>query len=292
MGRAIDGQTLPQSGAADGKRSRGRKSVTSNIADSIAATSMRHRSSVRRPISIRRGLARCSRHGAKNEIGDGALHQALRATIPRRATVPTSRSKLARGLALNEHQQDVQRRARAFAATELAPVAAALDRTGSIPRAIIDAAGRAGLLGPSPDFIAYVAGLIEISKEWAALGAVIAVHNSLVCYPISRFGNAAQKQKYLSILTEHQQLGCYAFAEPAAGSDAGAFGRLLLRTGHFVLNGHKRFVTSGRQHGSRSSTPSPIVQGRDGLSAFIVETDRPASCWPDHESGPSCDGGG
>ena len=179
--------------------------------------------------------------------------------------------------ALNEHQQDVQQRARAFAATELAPVAAALDRTGTIPPAIIDAAARAGLLGPEPDFIAYVAALIEISKEWASLGAVIAVHNSLVCYPISRFGDEAQQRKYLSMLTEQKQLGCYAFAEPSAGSDAGAIRTTAVADGdHFVLNGHKRFVTSGRH--ARVAIVYALTdpsKGRDGLSAFIIEADTP-----------------
>src|SRR5688572_26596062 len=138
--------------------------------------------------------------------------------------------------ALNEHQKDVQQRARAFAATEVAPVATALDRTGSIPPAIIDAAARAGLLAPEPDFVAYVAALIEISKEWASLGAVIAVHNSLVCYPISRYGDTAQKKTYLLRLTEQNQLGCYAFAEPSAGSDAGAIRTTAVSDGnHFVL---------------------------------------------------------
>ena len=179
--------------------------------------------------------------------------------------------------ALDEHQQDVQRRAQAFAAAEVAPVAAALDRTGSIPRAVIDGAARAGLLGPQQDFVAYVAALIEISKEWASLGAVIAVHNSLVCYPISRYGDAAQKAKYLSLMNEQKQLGCYAFAEPSAGSDAGAIQTTAVADGtHFVLNGHKRFVTSGR-HARVAIVYAMTDQsrGRDGLSAFIVETDTP-----------------
>ena len=179
--------------------------------------------------------------------------------------------------ALDEHQQDVQRRARAFAATEVAPVAAALDRTGSIPPAVINGVAEVGLLGCEHDFVAYVAGLIEISKEWASLGAVIAVHNSLVCYPISRYGDAAQKNSYLSRLTGQKQLGCYAFAEPSAGSDAGAIRTTAVAAGDdFVLNGHKRFVTSGRQ--ARIAIVYALTdpsKGRDGLSAFIVETDTP-----------------
>ncbi len=124
--------------------------------------------------------------------------------------------------ALTEHQQDVQRRARMFAASQVAPVASELDRKGSIPAAIIAGAAEVGLLGCERDFVAYVAGLIEISREWASLGAVIAVHNSLVCYPIARYGDSAQKNTFLTRLTDKRELGCYAFAEPLAGSDAGA----------------------------------------------------------------------
>ena len=77
--------------------------------------------------------------------------------------------------ALNEHQQDVQRRAREFAVSEVAPVASDLDRKGTMPPAIIDGAAALGLLGCEHDFVAYVAGLIEISKAWASLGAIVAV---------------------------------------------------------------------------------------------------------------------
>jgi butyryl-CoA dehydrogenase len=178
---------------------------------------------------------------------------------------------------LSDHQRDVQRRAREFATTVVAPVASTLDRAGSIPPSILDGAAATGLLGREQDFVAYVAGLIEISKQWASLGAVIAVHNSLVCYPVARYGTAAQKAKYLAQLTGDQQLGCYAFAEPSAGSDAGAIRTTAVADGsHFVLNGHKRFVTSGRQ--ARLAIVYALTdpsRGRDGLSAFIVETQTP-----------------
>ena len=179
--------------------------------------------------------------------------------------------------ALTEHQQDVQRRARAFAVSQVAPIASEFDRKGTIPPAIIDGAAGLGLLGCEHDFVAYVAGLIEISKQWASLGAIIAVHNSLVCYPISRYGDSVQKRQYLSLLTDQKQLGCYAFAEPSAGSDAGAIRTTAVADGdQFVLNGHKRFVTSGRH--ARVAIVYALTdpsKGRDGLSAFIVETGTP-----------------
>jgi alkylation response protein AidB-like acyl-CoA dehydrogenase len=179
--------------------------------------------------------------------------------------------------ALTGHQQDVQRRARAFDKTDIAPVVSVYDRVGRIPPEIIAGAAEVGLLGCEHDFVGYVAGLIEIAKEWASLGAVIAVHNSLVCHPISRYGDASQKKRYLARLTDQQQLGCYAFAEPMAGSDAGAIRTTAVADGDvFVIDGHKRFVTGGRQ--ARIAIVYALTdpaKGRDGLSAFIVETDTP-----------------
>ena len=171
---------------------------------------------------------------------------------------------------LNDHQQDVQRRAREYAEATVAPVAAELDRQGRCPAEIIAGVAGLGLLGCEHDFVAYMAGLVEISKAWASLGSIIAVHNSLVCYPISRYGTDAQKKKYLSLLTDQKQLGCYAFAEPSAGSDAGAIRTTAVADGDvFVLNGHKRFVTSGRQATRRDRLrPDRTVKGPRGLSAF------------------------
>jgi alkylation response protein AidB-like acyl-CoA dehydrogenase len=134
-----------------------------------------------------------------------------------------------------------------------------------------------GLLGGERDFVAYVAALVELSKVWASLGAVVSVHNSLVCFPISRYGDAAQKTTYLPLLTGQGQLGCYAFAEPLAGSDAGSIRTTAVADGdHFVLNGHKRFVTSGRH--ARVALVYALTdpsKGRDGLSVFIIETGTP-----------------
>jgi butyryl-CoA dehydrogenase len=179
--------------------------------------------------------------------------------------------------ALNGHQQEVQLKAREYAASTIAPIADDLDREGRCPLEIVSGVADLGLLGCEHDFVAYVAGLVEISKAWASLGAVVAVHNSLVCYPIARFGTDTQKTQYLPLLTSQKQLGCYAFAEPLAGSDAGAIRTTATLDGDgFVLNGHKRFVTNGAQ--SRVAIVYALTdgsRGRDGLSAFIVDTDTP-----------------
>jgi alkylation response protein AidB-like acyl-CoA dehydrogenase len=135
-----------------------------------------------------------------------------------------------------------------------------------------------GLLGgATADYIGYVAALSEISRVWAALGAILSVHNSLVCYPIVKFGTDAQRQRYLQLLTKERQLGCYAFAEPAAGSDAGSIQTTAVLAGDsYLLNGQKAFVTNGRQ--ARVAIVYALTdpaKGREGLSAFIVEMNSP-----------------
>jgi alkylation response protein AidB-like acyl-CoA dehydrogenase len=171
---------------------------------------------------------------------------------------------------------------REYAAREIEPVASALDRNGSYPAEPVDALGRLGLMGAfvpvehggtGEDYVAYIAALEEVSKAWAALGAIVSVQNSMVCYPILRFGDDAQKRRFLPMLIREKQMGCYAFAEPSAGSDAGAIQTTAVPDGDaYVLNGQKLFVTNGRA--ARLAIVYALTdpsRGRDGLSAFIVD---------------------
>ena len=187
---------------------------------------------------------------------------------------------------LTERQADFRQKVREFADRALDPAAAELDRKENCPAEIIDALAQLGLTGAfvpeehggaGEDYVSYIAALEEISRAWASLGAIVSVHNSLVCYPILRFGDEAQKRKYLPLLTREKQMGCYAFAEPAAGSDAGAIQTTATADGDsFVLNGQKVFVTNGRL--ARIAIVYALTdasRGRDGLSAFIVDKDTP-----------------
>src|SRR5229473_2602798 len=94
---------------------------------------------------------------------------------------------------LSERQQLFQQRIRAFAARAIEPAAADLDRRELCPPDMLGALAEHGLLGTfvpaelggsGQDYVSYVAALEEISKASASLGAIITVHNSLVCYPI------------------------------------------------------------------------------------------------------------
>jgi alkylation response protein AidB-like acyl-CoA dehydrogenase len=187
---------------------------------------------------------------------------------------------------LTATQARLQQNVHEYAAREIDPAASALDRTGSFPTDVIDALASLGLMGAfvpveyggaGGDYLGYIAALEEISKAWASLGAIISVQNSMVCYPILRFGDEAQKRMFLPQLTRDKQIGCYAFAEPSAGSDAGGIQTTATAAGdEFVLNGRKAFVTNGRA--ARFAIVYALTdaaRGRDGLSAFIVDKSTP-----------------
>jgi alkylation response protein AidB-like acyl-CoA dehydrogenase len=183
---------------------------------------------------------------------------------------------------LTAKQAGFQQKVHDHAARELDPVASALDRNGSYPTDVIEALAPLGVMGAfvptefggaGEDYVSYIAALEEVSKAWASLGAIVSIQNSMVCYPILRFGDEAQKRKFLPQLTRDKHIGCYAFAEPSAGSDAGGIRTTATADGEwFVLNGQKDFVTNGRAASlAIVYALTDAARGRDGLSAFIVD---------------------
>jgi alkylation response protein AidB-like acyl-CoA dehydrogenase len=98
------------------------------------------------------------------------------------------------------------------------------------------------------------------------------VQNTLVNYPINRYGSDALKAKYLPRLTA-DTIGAYALSEPSSGSDAfGMATRAEQRGGNWVLTGRKMWITNGAEAGIyivfANTDPSA---GYKGITAFIIE---------------------
>jgi len=187
---------------------------------------------------------------------------------------------------LTEEYRMVQETTRNFAERELKPVASSMDRDGIYPTELIKTLGRMGLMGvfvPSEyggagmDVISYIIALEEISKAWASLGTIMSVNNSLVCASLLRFGTETQKKQYLEPLAKGDSLGCYALTEPASGSDAGSIQtRAQLVDDTYVLNGNNVFTTNGgRANVALVYAVTEPTQGKQGLSAFLIETNTP-----------------
>ena len=186
-------------------------------------------------------------------------------------------------LELNEQQKMIQKMVREFAEKEIAPVASDLDKKGEYPDEILKKMAKLGLLGiiiPSEyggaglDTISYVTIIEEISKRCASTGVITSVHNSLVAWPIIKYGTEKQKKKYLPVLAKGEKIGAFAGTEPNAGSDLGSMQTTAeLRGGKYVINGNKTFITSGPKAGVIILfAVTDKNAGSKGISAFIVES--------------------
>jgi alkylation response protein AidB-like acyl-CoA dehydrogenase len=112
----------------------------------------------------------------------------------------------------------------------------------------------------------------EISKVDASAAIVVDVQNTLVNYPINRYGSETQKAKYLTRLTS-DTVGAYALSEPGSGSDAfGMATRATRADGGWRLDGSKLWITNGAEAETfvvfANTDPS---QGYRGITAFLVE---------------------
>ncbi|MDH7485407.1 MAG: acyl-CoA dehydrogenase [Anaerolineae bacterium] len=187
---------------------------------------------------------------------------------------------------LTEEQRMTREMVRDFAENEIRPLAQERDRTGEFPWELIRKMGPLGLLGlPIPeeyggagaDTVCYAIAIEEIARVCGSTAITVAAHTSLGTYPIYRFGNEAQKRKYLPRLASGQGLAAFGLTEPEAGSDAGAIKTRAVRDGdEWVLNGQKIFITNG-------SIADVVVvaavtdpdKGPRGISNFIVEKGTP-----------------
>jgi alkylation response protein AidB-like acyl-CoA dehydrogenase len=112
----------------------------------------------------------------------------------------------------------------------------------------------------------------EISRIDASAAIVCDVQNTLVNYPITRYGSDAQRSKYLPRLVG-DTIGAYALSEPGSGSDAFGMGtRAEKRGDRYVLTGRKMWITNGAEAEIyvvfANANPSA---GYKGITAFIVE---------------------
>jgi butyryl-CoA dehydrogenase len=187
-------------------------------------------------------------------------------------------------LELNDQQKMIQKMVREFAEKEIAPIAAELDEKGEYPTKILDKMAKLGLLGiiiPNEyggaglDTISYATVIEEISRKCASTGVITSVHNSLVSWPIMKYGTEEQKKKYLPILAKGEKIGAFAGTEPNAGSDLGAMTTTAeLKGDKYIINGDKTFITSGPEAGVIIVfAVTDKSAGAKGISTFIVEND-------------------
>ncbi|MGQ0539210.1 MAG: acyl-CoA dehydrogenase family protein, partial [Gemmatimonadaceae bacterium] len=149
----------------------------------------------------------------------------------------------------------VREMVRSFARDEVAPIAARYDASAEFPWETVKKMGGLGLLGvPWPeeyggaglDLLSYMIVIQELAKVDASHGLTVSAHTTLGTLPIYRFGTEEQKRRYVPLLASGRVLGGFGLTEEGAGSDAGGTRTTAVRrSGCYVLNGSKRFITHG-----------------------------------------------
>ena len=185
---------------------------------------------------------------------------------------------------LTEEQLAVRDAARDFAQKELLPGVIDRDTHERFPAEQIKALGELGFMGmmvdpkyggSGMDTVSYVLAMEELSKIDASASVCVSVNNSLVCWGLEKYGNEAQKEKYLVPLASGQKIGAFCLSEPEAGSDATSQRTTAEDKGdHYLLNGTKNWITNGNS----ASTYLVIAQtnpekGHKGINVLIVERD-------------------
>ena len=184
-----------------------------------------------------------------------------------------------------EHEE-LRAKIRTFAEEEIKPIAFMLDQQNEFPGDAIRKLGEMGWMGiPFPkeyggaglDALSYAIAVEELSRVDGGAGVILSAHVSLGSWPIFAFGTEEQKQKYLAPLARGEKIGAFGLTEPNAGSDAGGVQTTAVEDGdEWVINGTKCFISNGPIAGIYTVLASTNKKaGAMGLTAFIVERDRP-----------------
>jgi alkylation response protein AidB-like acyl-CoA dehydrogenase len=183
-------------------------------------------------------------------------------------------------------QKQMRRMARQFAKAELAPIAKEIDEEGRFPWEAVEKMGPLNFFGmqaprqyggAETDSISYCLVIEEISRVCAAMGLTVAVHNSVVVFPLSQFGNQDQKARFLPALSSGEKIGAFCLTESNAGSDAMSIESTAIRDGDsYVINANKIFVTNGGVADTLIIFAS-VIPGdvKKGFSAVLVERGTP-----------------
>jgi isovaleryl-CoA dehydrogenase len=169
-----------------------------------------------------------------------------------------------------------------FAAAEIAPRAAEVDRSNNFPMDLWRKFGALGVLGVTVEeeyggaamgYLEHVVAMEEISRASASVGLSYGAHSNLCVNQIRRNGRAEQKKKYLPKLISGEYVGALAMSEPGAGSDVvGMKTRAVKKGDRYILNGTKMWITNGPDANVLVVYAKTDPEaGSKGITAFLIE---------------------
>jgi butyryl-CoA dehydrogenase len=183
---------------------------------------------------------------------------------------------------LTEEQGMIRAMVRDFSREVIQPTALERDRTGEFPKEHLKTMGELGLMGMNVpteyngagvDVVSYSVALQEIAYACASTAVIMSVHNSVACGPLYLFGSEYLRETFLKPLAAGKRIGSFALTEAGAGSDPASQRTMAVKDGSsYIINGSKRFITSGK-NSDLTVVTAYTDKGRRhrGISAFVVE---------------------
>ncbi|WPR71890.1 acyl-CoA dehydrogenase family protein [Flavobacterium sp. NG2] len=155
---------------------------------------------------------------------------------------------------LTDEHKLVRDSARAWVKKAVSPIIEDYAQRAEFPKEIIPGLGEIGGFGPyipteyggaGLDQISYGLLMQEIERGDSGIRSTSSVQSSLVMYPIWKYGDEAQRMKYLPKLATGEMMGCFGLTEPNYGSDPGSMITNFKDKGdHFLLNGAKMWISN------------------------------------------------
>lgn len=156
---------------------------------------------------------------------------------------------------------------------------------GCTPASLWRAAGAAGLLGVTipPEYggagadFRFEAAIIEQLGRYNALNITIPLQSSVIAPYILKYGDAAQRQRYLPSIVAGETIMAIAMTEPGAGSDLQNIKTTAVRDGDaFIINGQKTFISNGLLASAVIiAAKTDAAAGAKGISLFLIDADTP-----------------
>ncbi len=188
--------------------------------------------------------------------------------------------------AVSAERQAILNTVKEFAEAEIRPHVMEWDERQQFPSEVFRKLGDLGLLGTifpeeyggaglsTTDYAAIVE---ELASVDGSVALALAAHTSLGSSHIFRFGNEAQRRRYMPRLTSGEWLAAWGLTESEAGSDSGGTKSTAVRDrAGWVLNGSKNFITNASVGGvAVLMAVTEPAKGHGGISSFIVELDNP-----------------
>ena len=195
---------------------------------------------------------------------------------------------------LTDEQRMAQQMVRDFAQKEVAPVIKECDRQQQMADFVLPRMAELGILGiclpvqyggQGMDYVTLGLACEELEAVDTSLRVVMSVHMGLNSLGLFQWASEEQKQRFLIPQARGEKIACFGLTEPGAGSDVAAISSSARREGEeYTLNGEKMWISLATKADHVlwfGRTDSQSKDPHDGLSAFLVELNRPGVTYQD-----------